>query len=556
MNASEGSNTNEAEGTMAAQELAAAAAILSSASHQAEVIEYLAAPGTLGSAVPEMVQTHGSVVFLVGDRAFKLKRAVRYSYLDYSTPAKRRAACEAEYRINQRFAPTLYLGVQPVLRGADGRFSLDGTGEPVDWLVVMRRFDAAAQLDHVVEKGALSRDLLIALADRLAALHGEAPVSTGHGGAAGLSHVLAGVLGNLRTDALLPTDDLEDWARRVGAAMDMATSLLEKRRQAGKVRACHGDLHLRNICLLDGLPTPFDGIEFDPEISTIDVLYDLAFLLMDLVGRGLEKAANTVMNRYLDRSGDDEGLAVLPLFMSLRAAIRAQVTTTAAQGLRQDGAAQAMLAEAASYLRLALRLLDPVPPRLVAIGGLSGTGKSTLAYALAPGLGRPPGARVLRSDVIRKRLHGLPPEARLPLIAYAPAASAEVYAHLAETAMLCLAAGQATVADAVFLHPAERGAIAAVGRSAGLRCEGLWLTAPAEQLVARVSMRRADVSDATADVVRAQSTQAGAPPAEWTVIDASGGPIETCQRAISMLNPAQPLARLREDCATKGEPAD
>ena len=486
---------------------------------QAEVIDFLAMPGTLGTARPDIERTHGSLVFMTGDRAFKLKRAIRYSYLDYSTPEKRHAACLAECSINQRFAPSLYLGVQPIRRDTDGHLSLHGAGVPVDWLVVMRRFDADAQLDHVAERGALSRDLLVALADRIATLHVEAPASRGYGGASGMSRVIDGIQRNLRADAMLPADDVADWSSHIGAAMKRAAPLLEARRSAGKVRACHGDLHLRNICLLDGSPTPFDAIEFDPDISTIDVLFDLGFLLMDLLDRGLDEAANTVMNRYLDLSGDDAGLAVLPLFMSVRAAIRAQVTTTAAKGLHQQEA-EALLTDAAGYLKLARRLLEPVPPQLVAIGGLSGTGKSTLAYALAPRLGRPPGARVLRSDVIRKRLHGLPPETRLPVQGYASDVSTAVYAALAEAVSHCLEAGQAAIADAVFLHPEEREAVAAAGRRAGLGCTGLWLTAATEQLISRVSARQADASDATPDVVLKQAARAAAPPAGWTEIDA------------------------------------
>ena len=182
------------------------------------------------------------------------------------------------------------------------------------------------------------------------------------------------------------------------------------------MRRGHGDLHLRNVCLFEGRPTLFDCLEFSDELASVDVLYDLAFLLMDLEHRGLADFANLVLNRYLDLTGEDDGLAAMPLFLSLRAAIRAHVTAAAMERAAQPGAKPAMGAEARSYLDLCARLLRPRSCRLVAIGGLSGTGKSTLAAALAPSLG----ARVLRSDVIRKRLFDVAPETRLPASAYTP----------------------------------------------------------------------------------------------------------------------------------------
>ena len=190
--------------------------------------------------------------------------------------------------------------------------------------------------------------------------------------------------------------------------------MLDRRGAAGKVRRCHGDLHLRNVCLFEGKPTLFDCLEFSDELASVDVLYDLAFLLMDLEHRGLADFANLVLNRYLDLTGEDDGLAALPLFLSLRAAIRAHVTAAAMERAAQSAAEPAMAAEARRYLELAAQFLRPRSCRLIAIGGLSGTGKSTLAAALAPCLG----ARVLRSDVIRKRLFGVAPETQLPASAY------------------------------------------------------------------------------------------------------------------------------------------
>lgn len=515
---------------------------MSTTNGQDNVIALLSRPESFGAEAVEVVETHGSLVFLAGERAYKLKRAVRYSYLDYSTPERRREACEAELAVNRRFAPSLYLGVAPVVRGADGRLRLGGEGVPVDWLVVMRRFDQAAQFDRMAERGALTPELMRALADRLAELHAAAGPRPGHGGVGGLGRAVAITVENLRPEAgaAFAADAVEDWTARAQTALRAQSRLLEHRRLAGKVRACHGDLHLRNICLIDGRPTPFDAIEFDPDISSTDVLYDLAFLLMDLHGRGLDRLGNVVFNRYLDRVDEADGSAALPLFLSVRAAVRAQVSAAAARRTHDPARARASLAEAARYLALARELLDPPKPRLVAIGGLSGTGKSTLAYGLAPDLGRPPGARVLRSDVLRKRAAGVALETPLPEQAYTAQAHADTYRELVDEARACLGAGQAAVADAVFADPAEQGAIEAAARAEGVPFHGLWLTAPIDVLVRRVSGRAGDASDATAEVVRAQAARGDPPPAGWTSLDASGGPEDVRRVAADALAGAAP----------------
>jgi predicted kinase len=280
--------------------------------------------------------------------------------------------------------------------------------------------------------------------------------------------------------------------------------LLERRRAEGHVRLCHGDLHLRNICLVEGRPTLFDCVEFNDEIARIDVLYDLAFLLMDLHYRHLTRLENQVFNRYLDLRDEAAGLAALPLFLSLRAAIRAHTGAAAAARQPEPERAALQRREATAYLDAACAFLASPAPRLVAVGGLSGTGKTSLAYAIAPELGRAPGARVLRSDVLRKRLMGVAPEVRLGSEAYTPAISARVYQLLCAEAAEALSCGQAVVADAVFLKEVERDAIAEVGRAAGIPFTGLWLEAPYEVMENRIRARCADASDATAAVLRHQ----------------------------------------------------
>ncbi|MGQ9371390.1 bifunctional aminoglycoside phosphotransferase/ATP-binding protein [Azospirillum sp. A39] len=472
---------------------------------QSAVLTFLADPATHGGRPVERIDTHGAVVFLAGGRALKLKRAVRFPYMDFSTRERRRAACEAEVALNRRTAPELYRGVEPVVRRADGTLALGGSGDPLDWVVVMRRFDGDLLFDRLAARQGLTPELMRRLADAVAAFHGAAAPRRDGGGAAAMTAVVDGNLGELagRPD-LFDAAAVARLAERSRAALARHAARLDARRDGGRVRHCHGDLHLRNIVLDDGRPTLFDGIEFDESLAVVDVFYDLAFLLMDLDQRGLRHLGNAVLNRYVEDTGDLEGLALLPLFLSVRAAVRAKVDAAAAAAQADAERAAALRRDAVAYLEHALAALDPPPPLLVAVGGLSGTGKTTLARGLAPALGPAPGALVLRSDVIRKRLLGAAETARLPAEAYVPAATAGVYGEIARCAAVALAAGHAVVADAVYARPEERQAIEAVAAAAGVPFRGVWLEAPVPVRVGRVSGRSADASDATADVARRQ----------------------------------------------------
>lgn len=501
---------------------------------QAEIVAFLSDPGAYAGAAGrvETITTHASRIFLAGERAYKLKRAVKYSYLDYSTADLRRKACEAELALNRRTAPALYRDVLPIRRRADGALTFEGDGDAVDWVVVMRRFPQEALFSHLAETGRLTLKLAMQTADRIAAFHAIAEPMPDQGGADGIRAVIAINDENLRRSlpqglSLADIDRLHDATL---AALARHTVLLDRRRDAGKVKRCHGDLHLGNICLLDDVPTLFDCIEFSDLIACIDVLYDLAFLLMDLRHRGLDAAAAQVFNRYLDRADEDDGLPVLPLFLSLRAAVRAHVGATAAHALPAGDTRERALAESRAYFDMAEDLLRPVSPRLVAIGGLSGTGKSSVAAALAGNLGQAPGARVLRSDVLRKRLFGQAPESRLPAAAYAPEVNARVYAALESAAREALAAGYCVILDAVAARPEERQAFAALAAASGVAFAGLWLKAAPEVLMARLQARKGDASDADAAVLRQQLAY-DLGPLDWTRIDAAGAPAEVTAQA-------------------------
>jgi aminoglycoside phosphotransferase family enzyme/predicted kinase len=512
---------------------------------QSEVIAFLSEPSSYPGRVGAVVrhETHGAMVFLAGDEAIKIKRAVRLPYLDFSTLEKRRRVCLRELEINRRFAPDLYLGCVAITRGEDGKLQLGGTGEAVEWAVRMRRFDDGALMSRIAEEQGIPASLARDLADTVWASHQAAEPRPAGDAAGRLARLIEDVSGNLAGLEAIPAAEatrLGDGLRRHLAACAV---LIGERAAAGFLRRCHGDLHLGNLVLWEGRPTLFDALEFDDELATIDTLYDLAFLLMDLDCRGQRPAANVVLNRYLWHSGaelDLKGLRALPLFLALRSAVRAMVAAERAVQ-KPAGERSAETATARRYLDAALGYLAPVPPRLVAVGGLSGTGKSTLAAALAPALGPAPGAVHLRSDLERKRMAGAAETERLPASWYTRAVSDRVYATLCSKARLVLDAGHAAIVDAVYSTPEERAGIEAAARSLGLPVAGLWLSAPAETLMARVGARRGDASDATPDVVRLQLERpTGTLGPAWFEIDASGEPANVLARAAEVLRQRLP----------------
>jgi aminoglycoside phosphotransferase family enzyme/predicted kinase len=516
---------------------------MSSDEPQARTLAFLQQALAARGGVPvRQAQTHVSRVLLSPALAWKIKKPVTLPYLDFGTAGLRLAACERELELNRRTAPDLYRAVHRVTRDDLGRLAIDGPGELVDAILEMRRFDEDCLLDRMAARGELTPALVTALAGRIAAFHrAAAPApSLARSGSRRTADVLAINERALLTGAVVLGEAavrrLIDASR---AAWQRVAPLLDARQAAGRVRHCHGDLHLRNIVAIDGVPTLFDCLEFDDDMATIDVLYDLAFALMDLWHAGCEPLANLLFNRYLDQADEVDGLPLLPLFMAMRATVRAHVTATQALAAESDGR-DALVREARGYLALAQRLLSPVPPRLVAVGGRSGSGKSTAAAAIAHAVGAPPGARVLSSDRLRKALHEVSPQTRLPPEAYRPEVSERVYRAMAEQAAVVLGAGHGVVADAVFDRAEDRERIARVASSAGVPFLGAWLDAPAAVLLDRVAKRRGDPSDADAAVVMRQ-LERDVGPLDWQRIDAGRDAADAL------------LARLGETAAGSGQ---
>lgn len=490
-----------------------------------EIVRLLSSPGTHGAEAPvEVVETHAAMVFLTETDAYKIKRPVRYDYLDFSTAEKRRAMLCHELELNRPFAPELYLGVVPVTRAPGGGLALDGPGEPVEWCLHMRRFPEGAQLSDLAERGEITLALAERIGRSIAAYHTQAPRREADGRAlvAEIAEELERAFAGM--EDIFGAADAARFNARVAAALDRHGALLTARARAGHVRRGHGDLHLGNMVLLDGRPVPFDALEFNERLGTLDLLYDLAFAIMDLLHRGLGPAANAVLGAWLYRMGNPEhldGLALMPLFLGLRAGIRAMVAVQRARLTETEEEAEAGHDAARRYLAQALDHLAPPPPRLVAVGGVSGTGKTTLARGLAPRIGPAPGAVHLRSDLERKAMFGADPLAPLPERAYSAEAGRQVYARLHDRAGRALSAGHSVVVDAVYADADERRALARLAEGCGVPLTGLWLRAGEATLVARVTARRGDASDADAGVVRRQLA-AGPEARDWVQIDASG----------------------------------
>jgi len=483
------------------------------------------------SGAARRVDTHISAVFLEPDRVLKIKRALRLPYLDYSTLEKRKQACEAELAVNRRNAPTIYRRTVPITNGPTGP-EIGGSGPVLEWAVEMARFDERRTLDHLAVTGAIAPEIGEALAEAMRKSHQEAEISDGRARVVSLATIIDRNTEVFRRQPSLKADAVKRLHERSHRWLASSHALLQQRASKGQVRRCHGDAHLGNIVLIDEKPVLFDAIEFDPAMATTDVLYDLAFPLMDLIHFGSRRAANRLLNRYLEQTWADnaDALRLLPLFLSMRAAIRSLVLITKWKQSRDS----AGLGEADSYFELALRLITPARPSLVAVGGMSGTGKSLLARNAARLLRPPPGAVILRSDVIRKELFDVDPLTPLPETAYRAAVTERVYETMFARAGQITAQGYSVILDAAFLCESERRALDQRARTMAADYKPIFLDADQAIRLTRVASRSRDASDATPEVA-AQQEHYSIGQLDWPRIDASGSPDDTLRQSVLVL---------------------
>lgn len=463
------------------------------------------------------IETACARIFLAGDVAWKVKRNADLGYVDFRTVARRKWALDRELAFNRTAAPDIYRAVRAITREPGGGFAWDGAGETAEYALEMRRFDDSAVLSN--DPSVIDGEMAEQLGRTIARLHAEAPLRP-QGGDSAMAFTVtsnASLFADLK-DRLDPRR-VDELIERSAAELARQRALLEARRDAGFSRRCHGDLHLANILIEDGRPVLFDCIEFNDLLSDLDVQYDLAFLLMDLDFRGRRDAAVRVLSAYLDEAARSfpsslwDGLAALPLMLSVRAGVRTHVTAHGGE-----------METARAYLEAAIAHLSPAPPVLVAVGGFSGTGKSTFARAVAPALGAAPGAVVLRTDEVRKRLAGAGHVDRLSREIYTQQFYDQVYETVLANARALLNAGHAVVLDATFTEPSKRELVERLAVDCGVPFHGAWLDAPLEVLEARVAGRTGDASDATLDVLHGQIERYGADVVPWPKVDATPPP--------------------------------
>lgn len=461
-----------------------------------------------------LLETHISWVLLTGEFAYKIKKPVNFGFLDFSTLSKRRHWCEEELRLNSRFSTGLYLAVVAIT-GSEDAPRVAGTGDILDYAVKMRQFDQDDLLEALAGNGALGMDDIKALAKKLAEFHlSQAARLADNTSDFGTVATIAGAVEeNFRqiapsitsAEARSVLEDLQAWSMRQLAELQ---DVFAMRRTQGFVRECHGDLHLRNIARLDGEITFFDCIEFNPQFSWIDVQSELAFLLMDMEQKQPRSLSNRLLNVYLEYTGDYQGLEVLQFYKVYRALVRAKVTVLKVKGGNLSSAEEdEVWQEYAAYIELAQSYCQPKLPFLGLMYGISGTGKSTVAATLAS----ESAAITIRSDVERKRLFGLAPEAKSDgeqkLQMYGDTASAQTFAALERLATNLLRLGYPVLVDATFIAEQWRRPFLQLAQKLEIPFVIIECTASEQVILQRLAKRQLtqrDASEAGADVMRSQ----------------------------------------------------
>ena len=483
----------------------------------------------------EIINTHSAHLFLHKAIVYKIKRSIAYSYLDMTSLASRELLCKRELEINKPVLPNIYLDVVPIIRSADGSLSFDQHGEVVEWVLRMNRFNEHQVLDTMAREGQLTVELTHRLGIALAEFHAKLDtkvVTDGHERIAEVVHELIYEFSVLENPLACHAVSL--FSKLALMHLNKNQKLLNSRASDGYIKRCHGDLHLRNVLVQNGTPVPFDALEFNERMATTDILYDLAFMIMDLSHRGLREHENNVLNAYLLHSdpANTVALALLPLFLGCRAGIRAMTTAQAAAANLQNSVA--LSTEASKYLHAATNYMSVKPATLLAVGGLSGTGKSTIAKQLPTHLAASPGAVLLRSDAERKAALGMPEYDVLPTENYTAESANANYQRLSIKAAGALSAGYSVVVDATFLDQRQQRHFEALARSTCSKFIGIWLSAPLEILRNRIVERKSDASDATIGVLEEQFRNDHTAPG-WHQIDVNCDAAEALHQCLMLI---------------------
>lgn len=473
------------------------------------LIEQMLQPAFYPHSVVEpvrLIQTHVSYVLLTGDYAYKVKKPVNFGFLDYSTLEKRRHFCEEELRLNQRAAAELYLQVLPIAQVGD-RFHLGAeTGDIVEYAVQMQQFPQDTLLTECFDRGELTAERLKELAQAIAQFHAQAATSDYIRTFGEVPSVRQSIDENYdQTETYIggpqtqqQFDETRQYTDRFFAERQ---SLFQQRIAGNAIRECHGDIHLRNICYWKEKLWLFDCIEFNEPFRFVDVMFDIAYIVMDLLARQRPDLSTVFLNAYTEATGDWEGLQILPLYVSRQTYVRAKVTSFLLGDPAIPDQEKAAISEtAALYYRLAWQLSQPKSGCIVLMTGLSGSGKSTTAQAIAPSLQ----AVHIRSDAVRKHLAGVPLYERGGDDLYTPEMSAKTYGRLLELGLLLAQDGYTVILDAKYDRHALRQEAIAQAQAQNLPIYLIHCTAPMEELTARLEKRTGDIADATVDVLRNQ----------------------------------------------------
>lgn len=473
-----------------------------------EILAFLKDPNSYPHETAKEIkhlETHISHIFLCGEYAYKLKKNLDLGFLDFTSLEKRKFYCEEELRLNSIFAPEIYLEVIPIYE-KDGAFSFHQKGQVVEYLLKMKEFEQDLILSNIVEKGEFTADLFTELAQKLAQIHQKADSNEEISSYASASHIQKIADQNFTQTrkylgSCISNESFERIREFTLNFIDKNESLFTGRQKSGKIRECHGDLHLNNICLFKGKIQFFDRIEFNKEFRNIDVVYDLAFLIMDFHFRKQSGIATRVQNEYFEQTGDYEGAALLSFYACLRAYIRGKVTAFRLDNSENtESEKEAITAEAKAYFELAESYAKSEKAKLWITCGLSGSGKSTVARRIAakkPFL-------IIRSDALRKHITGVPLYEKGPERIYNSEISRTTYDKLIDLAEYLTGFGVSVLLDAKFDKRKWRSKAMKLAKQKQLDYKIVYCKADPDELKNRLIERSVDVSDADASLIDQQ----------------------------------------------------